>query len=152
VTTLPAIDVDFAIPSATIEAGMPAVDVAIPGLTGPAGSQKREVVFGTKGPIATIAVGTIPYPLPFNGVITKVIAACSAQTSGSTLSDVNINDVSIYTDQSQRPNLAGTGRQSDEGGTIGAGSFTAGQFLTVDRDSFGVGLKDWIVTVEYEPT
>lgn len=148
--TTPVIDVDFAVPSTTVSAGMPAVDVAIPGLTGPAGTSKRQVLFGTKGPVVGAAVGTIPFYPRVNGTITRVTAAVSGQTSGATRPDVNINGVSIYTDQAQRPNLASTGQHFDDGGTIGAGTFTDTQAITVDRDSTGVGTTDLIVTVEYE--
>lgn len=150
-TTIPQIDVDFAIPTAVVEAGMPQADVAIPGIPGPPGTTKQTINFGALGPFSGSQQGRVPFYPRINGVITRVTAAVDAQTSGATRPDVNIDGVSIYTDQTQRPNLNGTGRHFDDGGTIGAGAFTATQPITVDRDSSGVGSEGLIVTVEYEP-
>jgi hypothetical protein len=129
-----------------ISVDSPSVDIGVPGLRGATGYQ---IVFGAKGPVFP-GIGTFPFYPRIDGRIVRVTASCATQTSGATVVDVNIDDVSIYTDQSQRPALAGTGRHFDDGGTIGAGAFTATQAITVDRDSAGVGATDLLVTVDYE--
>jgi hypothetical protein len=148
--TTPVIDVDFAVPITTISAGMPSIDVAIPGITGPPGSSSKIIVFGTKGNVTGSQAGTIPFYPRIAGDIIRVTAAVSGQASGTTRVDVNINGVTIYTDQTQRPNLNGVGQHFDDGGTAANATFTANDYITVDRDSSGVGATDLIVTVEYE--
>lgn len=150
-TTLPAIDVDFAVPSASIEVGMPTVDVMIPGLTGPAGSTSKIIVFGNAGTVPPAGGGEIPFYPRVEGDVVRVTAAVSDQTGGVTRVDVDISGVSVYTDQAQRPNLSLTGQHFDDGGTIGNGHFTPTDYITVVRDSVGAGAKNLIVTVEYEP-
>lgn len=150
-TAIPEITVDYAVPTATVAGGTPSVEAAFPGLTGPAGSRTREILFGTKGPIGTPGDGSIGWYPRHSGTITRVTASVSDQASGTTTIDVNISGVTIYTDQSQRPVLASTGRHFDDGGTIANATFTDTDYLTVDRDTIGTSVIDLVVAVEYEP-
>jgi hypothetical protein len=59
-----------------------------------------------------------------------------APTGQALIADVNVNTVSIYTDQSQRPTIA-PGSNTDLGGTPDFPTMQPGDWLTVDIDQVG---------------
>lgn len=142
------LDIDLDGPDVNVTVDMPSIDFGVPGLTGPRGATGHDIVFVVFGPVS-VRTGTVGFYPRVNGEITRVTAALSNQLSGTTRPDVNINGVSIFTTQANRPLLASVGRHFDDAGVIEAGTFTDTDYITCDVDAVGTGATDLIVTVEY---
>jgi len=149
--TVTHLDIDLDGGTVEVAVEMPSVDFGVPGITGPRGPAGHQIVFGMFGPV-TPKVGTLGFYPRIDGTITRVTAAVSAQTSGATRVDVNVGNVTVFTNQANRPNLNSTGRHFDDADAVDDPAFTEFDFITCDVDTAGVGAVDLIVTVEYEPT
>lgn len=78
-------------------------------------------------------LSVLEFPAPFDGTITRIdITARAANANGDTIFDVNVNDATIFADQTQRPKLLQnqvTGAKSGLNVAV-----TRGQWITVDAD------------------
>ena len=91
----------------------------------------------TKNGDLTAAAGTIPVVVPFAAVIERVdIAVVSAPTGAAIIVDVNKNGTTIFTTQSNRPQIAASATQGNST-TIEAGTCAAGDKLLIDVDQIG---------------
>jgi hypothetical protein len=123
-------------------------EVIVRSVAGPRGATGHQVQFGSFGVVVT-KVGTVGFYPRVAGRIVRVTAAVTTQTAGSTRVDINVNGVTVFTDQTHRPNLAGTGRHFDDADSIDAPTFGATDYITCDIDAVGTGVTDLIVTVDY---
>ena len=152
--TTPVIDVDFAVPAAEVAAGMPSVDVSIPGTRGPRGYTPQ--TFGMAGDVSA-KVGEIPWFPRHNGRIVRITASLGAQASGITIVDMihhtpgNPAGSSVFTSSANKPRLTSTGVQFDDG-AVDLPDFGALDWFTMTVDQAGVAAKNLLVDVEYEPT
>jgi hypothetical protein len=82
-----------------------------------------------------------------NHTIDRVEASLAvASSSGAVRVDVNKNGTTVFTTQSNRPNLVAA-LDYDAADTIEVASLADGDFLTVDVDSVGTGASDLLVTI-----
>ena len=152
--TTPVIDVDFAVPSASVAVGMPSVDVSVPGTRGPSGVSHQN--FGMFGDVSA-RVGEIPWFPRHNGRILRVTASVSAQTSGQTVVDLirhtvaNPAGTSVFTSPGHKPTMSAAGLQFDDG-AVDLPDFGDLDWFTMTVGQAGVGAKNLLVDVEYEPT
>lgn len=102
-----------------------------------------------------LAVGTGKgFPIPWNLDIIEVEAYVdTAPTGASIIVDVNIDGTTIFTTQSNRPEIA-VSTKSDSSTTIDDASHTDGQILSVDIDQVGSTIigSDLVVTIHYRRT
>lgn len=78
-------------------------------------------------------------------------AVGTASTSGAVTVDVNKNGTTLYTTQTARPIIA-QGAFSANGNSPAVTTFVAGDYLTVDIDTFGASATDLTVTVRLRRT
>jgi len=101
------------------------------------------------GRLVTIADAATAYVLPRDATIAAVYILCAdAGTSGSTIVDIHLNGVSIFTDQNQRPTLA-----YDEDVAVGipdVTAVTAGDVLSLDIDAVATGASGLTVLIAME--
>lgn len=110
-------------------------------------------VFAQAGELAT-GTGSSRLYLPFDVDIIEVEAAVgTAPTDAALIVDVNVDGTTIFTTQSNRPQIAST-EFVDESTTIEDDSHSDGQYLTVDIDQVGstIAGSDLTVLVHYRRT
>lgn len=110
---------------------------------------EREYVFSISGDVA-VAAGTHRLYLENGGIITSVRASVgTAPTGASLLVDINRNGTTIYGTQANRPTIAASGNTAT-GGAASNGSFTAGDYVTIDVDQVGstVAGADLVVQIK----
>ena len=120
---------------------------------------KRETVrFVVPGALAVLSELDGVWEAPAAGAIKRVTAYCktTGSDSGATIVDVNINSTTIFTNQSNRPSVAYNAVPPTSirtGAAIEAGTFAAGDLITVDVDAIDGGPTaadlTVIITVEY---
>ena len=125
------------------------LEAAVGGATG---SGIGVVTFNQPGVLST-GTGTQPFPFPFAATILGAVASVTtAPTGAAIIVDVNLNGVSIYTTQANRPTIA-AGNQTVT--TMPVPDVTAvAQFatVTVDIDQIGstIAGSDLTVNVSYQ--
>lgn len=108
------------------------------------------VVFGETGDLE-VKTGTHRFYLPYDVTIIEVeISVGTAPTGAAAIVDVNVNGTTIFTTQTNRPEIAISGFV-DSSVTIEDDTHTDGQYLTVDVDQIGssVAGADLTVVVRY---
>lgn len=111
------------------------------------------IVFGENGDLE-VKTGTHRFYLPYNVTIVEVeISVGTAPTGAAAIVDVNVNGTTIFTTQTNRPEIAISGFV-DSSTTIEDDAHTDGQYLTVDIDQIGstVAGADLTVVIRYEKT
>ena len=111
------------------------------------------IVFGETGDL-TVKTGTHRFYLPYNVTIVEVeISVGAAPTGAAAIVDVNVNGTTIFTTQTNRPEIAISGFVNSST-TIEDDDHTDGQYLTVDVDQIGstIAGADLTVVVRYEKT
>lgn len=110
-------------------------------------------VFTQSGELATGTGATRLY-LPFGIEIIEVEAAVgTAPTGAAIIVDVNVDGTTIFTTQSNRPQIA-VSTNVDSSTTIEDDTHTDGQYLTVDIDQVGSTVigSDLVVVIRYRRT
>ncbi len=103
-------------------------------------------VFSQAGELAT-GTGTFRLYLPYDITITEVEASVGvAPTDATLIFDVNVDGTTIFTTQSNRPQIT-TGTFVDSTTTIEDDDHDDGQYLTVDIDQIGSTLPGENATV-----
>lgn len=101
---------------------------------------------------ASVNTGALRIYFKRAATILNVYASCStAPTGASLILDVNLNGVTIFTTQGNRPTIAAAGF-TDLTNAPNVTAVAAGDFLTVDIDQIGstVPGADIIVAIEYQ--
>jgi hypothetical protein len=101
-----------------------------------------------------VTTGTHRAYLPYDLEIIEVEASVGvAPTGAAVIVDVNVDGTTVFTTQSNRPEIAISGFV-DSSTTIEDDTHTDGQYLTVDIDQIGSTLpgEDLTVTVRYRRT
>lgn len=106
----------------------------------------EDIVPYSKTGTLTTGTGTIRYRFPWAATLLGVTAAVNTAPSGTTSTpitgaslvlDVNKNGTTIFTTQSNRPNIASGGTATAAEPTPDVTSIVAGDYLTVDIDYVG---------------
>ena len=98
-------------------------------------SAPASIVLSVTGTLATSSKAAVR--MPFAGTIRSVTAAVTTAPTGATLiADVNVAGTTIFTTQANRPTIAISGF-SDNSAAIEAGTFAAGDVISVDVDQVG---------------
>lgn len=105
---------------------------------GEPGVERETIPFSHGGELQT-HVGTSRFPVVGGPFVIETVAASLTKepTGAAVVLDVNVNDVSIYSDQNERPSIPegarfGVGGTSDTNLTVGQGDL-----LSVDIDAVG---------------
>lgn len=110
-----------------------------------------EVISFSKTGVLSVAVGTFRWYAPRPITLLSVRASVGvAPTGAAVIVDVNENGTTIFTTQSNRPEIAISGF-TDVSGTIEEPAIAAANYLTVDIDQIGstIAGSDLTVQVEY---
>jgi hypothetical protein len=108
------------------------------------------VTFTKTGTLAT-GTGTARFYFNATRTLTAVrIGVGTAPTGANLIVDVNKGGTTIFTTQSNRPEIAASGF-TDESGTVEVTSMAAGDYLTVDIDQIGstIAGADLVVNIYY---
>lgn len=108
------------------------------------------ITFTQSGELAT-GTGSVRFYLPYNIKIIEVEAAVgTAPTDATLIVDVNVNGTTIFTTQSNRPQIT-TGTFVDATTTIEDDDHDDGQYITIDIDQVGstIAGSDLVVVIRY---
>jgi hypothetical protein len=110
-------------------------------------------LFGTPGDAVVTTGGNRLYLQEDIKIIEVEVSVGTAPIGAALIVDVNVNDVTIFTTQSNRPEIA-VSTFVDSSTTIQDASHTNGQYITVDIDQIGSTSPgvDVSVVVRYEKT
>jgi hypothetical protein len=98
-------------------------------------SAPASIVLSSSGVIATTSKAAVR--MPHAGTIRSVTTAVTTAPTGATLiCDVNVAGTTIFTTQANRPTIAAS-EFSDNSAAIEAGTFAAGDVISVDVDQVG---------------
>lgn len=101
----------------------------------------------TKNGDLTVHTGTIPLVLPFPVVFERVdIAVVTAPTGAAVIVDVNKNGTTLFSTQSNRPQIAASATQGNTT-TFNTTTGAAGDKLTIDVDQIGSTLPGTTLVV-----
>lgn len=93
------------------------------------------IALSITGAIATTSKSTVR--MPHAGTIRSVTAAVgTAPTGAALIADVNIAGTTVFTTQASRPTIAINGTSASSG-AVEAGTFAAGDIISVDVDQVG---------------
>ena len=98
-------------------------------------SAPASIVLSVTGAVATTSKAAVR--MPHAGTIRSVTTAVTTAPVGATLiCDVNIAGTTVFTTQANRPTIAASAF-SDNSAAIEAGTFAAGDVISVDVDQIG---------------
>jgi hypothetical protein len=98
-------------------------------------SAPESIVLSVTGAVATTSKAAVR--MPFAGTIRSITTAVTTAPTGAALiCDVNIAGTTVFTTQANRPSIAISGF-SDNSAAIEAGTFAAGDVISVDVDQVG---------------
>jgi len=98
-------------------------------------SAPASIVLSVTGVLATTSKAAVR--MPFAGTIRSITTAVTTAPTGAALiCDVNIAGTTVFTTQANRPSIAISGF-SDNSADIAAGTFAAGDVISVDVDQVG---------------
>ena len=98
-------------------------------------SAPASIVLSVTGAVATSSKAAVR--MPFAGTIRSVTTAVTTAPTGAALiCDVNVAGTTVFTTQANRPSIAASGF-SDNSAAIEAGTFAAGDVISVDVDQVG---------------
>lgn len=113
---------------------------------------REAYTFSVSGAITGTYTGQHRIYMEFAGVVETVRAALGTpSSSGTFIVDVNKNGTTIYTTQSARPTIAASANSAN-GNNPAVTAFAAGDYLTVDVDSFGASAANLTVCVRVRRT
>jgi hypothetical protein len=93
------------------------------------------IVLSVTGAVATTSKAAVR--MPHAGTIRSITTAVTTAPTGAALiADVNIGGTTVFTTQANRPSIAINGF-SDNSDAIEAGTFAAGDVISVDVDQVG---------------
>jgi hypothetical protein len=93
------------------------------------------IVLSVTGTVATTSKAAVR--MPHAGTIRSITTAVTTAPTGAALiADVNIGGTTVFTTQANRPSIAAS-EFSDNSGAIEAGTFAAGDVISVDVDQVG---------------
>lgn len=148
-TVCPTVFVRTENPTVYVNTDGDCVQIVQTGPTGPPGEPGlalAPITFSLPGP-AQVLAGTARFYLPVQGSILHVQASVGVAPTGDDLVvDVNLNGVSIFTTQAQRPRVA-AGTFVDLVSPPDVAAFVANDWLTVDIDQVGSTLPGEDLTV-----
>ena len=100
-------------------------------------SAPASIVLSVTGVVATTSKAAVR--MPHAGTIRSITTAVTTAPVGSALvCDVNIAGTTVFTTQGNRPSIAAS-EFSDNSAAIEAGTFAAGDVISVDVDAVGSG-------------
>ena len=98
-------------------------------------SAPESIVLSVTGVLTTSSKAAVR--MPFAGTIRSITTAVTTAPTGAALiCDVNIAGTTVFTTQANRPSIAINGF-SDNSADIAAGTFAAGDVVSVDVDQIG---------------
>lgn len=98
-------------------------------------SAPASIVLSVTGTVSTSSKAAVR--MPHAGTIRSVTTAVTTAPTGAALiCDVNVAGTTVFTTQSNRPSIAINGT-SDNSGDVQAGTFAAGDVISVDVDQVG---------------
>lgn len=93
------------------------------------------IVLSVTGTLSTSSKAAVR--MPHAGTIRSITTAVTTAPTGAALvCDVNVAGTTVFTTQANRPSIAINGT-SDNSGTVEAGTFAAGDVVSVDVDQVG---------------
>lgn len=144
VTEIDPIEVTVSIPDDPIE-----ITVSTVGAQGAKGESGKTIAILTQPGVLATGTGATKFYFSGDATITGVYGNVGFAPSGSSIIvDVNVNNVTIFTDQNNRLEILDG--ESLATATPDVSAVTAGDFLTVDLDQVGSTYAGGILTVQIE--
>jgi hypothetical protein len=98
-------------------------------------SAPASIVLSVTGAVATSSKAAVR--MPHAGTIRSITTAVTTAPTGAALvCDVNVAGTTVFTTQANRPSIAAT-EFSDNSAAVQAGTFAAGDVISVDVDQVG---------------